>query len=447
MKLSFLSEHLPLISLVIGVALLLFLNIKLKINSILALIFSAIVVGFINGMKPVAILDTIKEGLGSTLGSLALIIGFGAVLGKLMVDSGAAQRIASTLINKFGAKHVQWALIIVGAVFGISVFYEVAFMILAPLVISIAVEAKTPFMKLAITMVAATTLSHSIFPPQAGPTALVDAYNADMGMVYILGIIVFIPSVFMAGIVLPKFMKNMDYPVPPLLKKNKVFSESEMPSFGMSLFIPLIPAILISISTILSLFITEDTLLHETVTFLGSAEISLIIAILTAIVIFGLRKGKNMDDMMKTFESGLKGVATIIFIVGAGGAFKEVILEANVGNYIADIMKDTNISPLIMAWLITALIRIATGQGVVSAITAAGIVGPLIPTFNVSPVLMVLATAVGSNTITHVNDASFWLFKEYFNISIKDTFKTWGVLLLTTSITGLIVVLILDLFM
>ncbi|MGO2107414.1 MAG: gluconate:H+ symporter [Staphylococcus equorum] len=398
-------------------------------------------------MKPVAILETIKEGLGSTLGSLALIIGFGAVLGKLMVDSGAAQRIASTLINKFGAKHVQWALIIVGAVFGISVFYEVAFMILAPLVISIAVEAKTPFMKLAITMVAATTLSHSIFPPQAGPTALVDAYNADMGMVYILGIIVFIPSVFMAGIVLPKFMKNMDYPVPPLLKKNKVFSESEMPSFGMSLFIPLIPAILISISTILSLFITEDTLLHETVTFLGSAEISLIIAILTAIVIFGLRKGKNMDDMMKTFESGLKGVATIIFIVGAGGAFKEVILEANVGNYIADIMKDTNISPLIMAWLITALIRIATGQGVVSAITAAGIVGPLIPTFNVSPVLMVLATAVGSNTITHVNDASFWLFKEYFNISIKDTFKTWGVLLLTTSITGLIVVLILDLFM
>lgn len=447
MKLSFLSEHLPLISLVIGVALLLFLNIKLKINSILALIFSAIVVGFINGMKPVAILETIKEGLGSTLGSLALIIGFGAVLGKLMVDSGAAQRIASTLINKFGAKHVQWALIIVGAVFGISVFYEVAFMILAPLVISIAVEAKTSFMKLAITMVAATTLSHSIFPPQAGPTALVDAYNADMGMVYILGIIVFIPSVFMAGIVLPKFMKNMDYPVPPLLKKNKVFSESEMPSFGMSLFIPLIPAILISISTILSLFITEDTLLHETVTFLGSAEISLIIAILTAIVIFGLRKGKNMDDMMKTFESGLKGVATIIFIVGAGGAFKEVILEANVGNYIADIMKDTNISPLIMAWLITALIRIATGQGVVSAITAAGIVGPLIPTFNVSPVLMVLATAVGSNTITHVNDASFWLFKEYFNISIKDTFKTWGVLLLTTSITGLIVVLTLDLFM
>ncbi|MGS0652170.1 GntT/GntP/DsdX family permease, partial [Staphylococcus arlettae] len=163
---SLLSEHLPLISLIIGVAFLLFINIKLKINSILALIFSAIIVGLINGMKPMTILDTVKDGLGSTLGSLALIIGFGAVLGKIMVDSGAAQRIASTLISKFGVKNVQWALIIIGAVFGISVFYEVAFMILAPLVISIAVEAKTPFMKLGITMVAATTLSHSLFPPQ-----------------------------------------------------------------------------------------------------------------------------------------------------------------------------------------------------------------------------------------------------------------------------------------
>lgn len=447
LKLSFVSENLPIISLIIGVALLLFLNIKLKINSIFSLIFAAIAVGLLNGMKPMVILDTIKDGLGSTLGSLALIIGFGAILGKLMVDFGAAQRIATTLIDKFGAKHVHWALIIIGAVFGISVFYEVAFMILAPLVISIAIEAKTPFMKLAITMVAATTLSHSLFPPQAGPTALVDAYHADMGMVYILGIIVFIPGVMIAGILLPKVMKNLNYPVPPLLQKNKAFSEREMPNFGMSLLIPLIPAILISLSTILSMFLTKDTLWHEIVSFFGSAEISLIIAILTSIIVFGLRKGKKMDELMKSFESGLKGVATIIFIVGAGGAFKEIILKANVGDYIAGIMQNTNISPLIMAWLITALIRIATGQGVVSAITAAGIVGPLIPTFNVNPVLMVLATAAGSNTITHVNDASFWLFKEYFNITIKDTFKTWGLLLFTSSIVGLVIVLIMDLFM
>lgn len=444
---EWIMNNMPIISLVIGVAFLLYLNIKVKLNSFLALILSAVVVGLLNGLGLISIVDTIKAGLGSTLGSLALIIGFGAVLGKLMVDSGAAQRIASTLLNRFGVKNVQWALIIVGAIFGISVFYEVAFIILAPLVISIAVEAKVPYLKLGITMVAATTLSHSLFPPQPGPTALVDAYGADMGMVYMLGIVVFIPGVIAAGIILPRLMKFKDRPVPPLMEKPKEFTDEEMPSFGISILIPLIPAIMISSATIMNMFIEEGTTFHEFINFLGSAEVSLLIAVLIAIYVFGIRTGRTMKEVMGSFEGVLKGIAMVIFIVGAGGAFKEIILDSGVGDYIAGMMANTTISPLIMAWFITALIRIATGTGVVSAITAAGIVGPLIDTFDVSPVLMVLATAAGSNTITHVNDASFWLFKEYFNLSIKDTFKSWGLLLFTTSIVGLGVVLILDIFM
>src|SRR5690625_4315068 len=212
MNMDWLASNMPIISVALGVALLLFLNIKLKLNSVVALIIAAILVGILNGMPLTSIVDTIKAGLGSTLGSLALIIGFGAVLGKLMVDSGAAQRIASTLLKKFGVKNVEWALIIVGAVFGISVFYEVAFIILAPLVISIAVEATIPYMRLGITMVAATTLAHRLFPPQPGPTALVEAYGADMGMVYILGIVVFIPAVIAAGIILPRVLRNLDLP-------------------------------------------------------------------------------------------------------------------------------------------------------------------------------------------------------------------------------------------
>ncbi|RDW18618.1 gluconate:H+ symporter [Oceanobacillus chungangensis] len=439
-------DNMPIISVVIGVALLLYLNMRLKLNSFIALLISAIFVGILNGMQLTEVLETIKSGFGSTLGSLALIIGFGAILGKLMVDSGAAQRIASTLLEKFGVKKVEWALIIIGAVFGISVFYEVAFMILAPLVISIAIEAKVPYLRLGITMVAATTLAHSIFPPQAGPTALVAAYGADMGMVYIFGIIVFIPAVIAAGIILPRLLRNLDHPVPELMEKPKEFTDEEMPRFGISLLIPLIPAIMITAATIMNLFIDEGTSLHEIVNFLGSAEVSLLLAVLIGIYVFGLRTGRNISQVMDTFGDALKGIALIIFIVGSGGAFKEVILEAGVGDYIANMMQNTSVSPLIMAWFITALIRIATGQGVVSAITAAGIVGPLIDTFDVSPVLMVLATAVGSNTITHVNDASFWLFKEYFGLTIKDTFKTWGLLLLTTSVVGLGVVLTLDLF-
>lgn len=440
-------NNMPVISLVLGVALLLFLNMKCKLNSFIALLLSAIFVGILNGMQLTDTLATVKAGFGSTLGSLALIIGFGAILGKLMVDSGAAQRISSTLLDKFGVKKVEWALIIIGAVFGISVFYEVAFMILAPLVISIAKEAKVPYMRLGITMVAATTLSHSLFPPQPGPTALVDAYGADMGMVYIFGAVVFIPAVLAAGIILPRLLKNLDRPLPPLMKQPKEFTDEEMPNFGISLLVPLIPAIMITSATIINLFIEEGSSVYTVVNFFGSAEVSLLIAVIIGIFVFGLRIGRNMTQVMDTFSDAIKGIAMIIFIVGSGGAFKEIILEAGVGDYIATLMQNSSWNPLIMAWLITVLIRIATGTGVVSAITAAGIVGPLIPTFDVNPVLMVLATAAGSNTITHVNDASFWLFKEYFNLSIKDTFKTWGLLLLTTSLVGIGVVLTLDIFM
>ena len=208
---------------------------KLKLNSFVALLIVAILVGILNGLSLADVMTTVKAGFGGTLGSLALIIGFGAVLGKLMVDSGAAQRIATTLIDKFGIKYIEWALIIIGAVFGIAVFYEVAFIIIAPLVITIAIEAKIPFLRLAITAVAAATMSHSLFPPQPGPTALVEAYGADMGMVYIFGIIVFIPAVICAGIILPRLLKNLDRPVPKLMKQSKQFTKEEMPRFATSI--------------------------------------------------------------------------------------------------------------------------------------------------------------------------------------------------------------------
>jgi len=437
---------LPIIWVVFGVAVLLILNMKFKLNSFLSLLIAAILVGILNGLSLPEVIETIKEGFGSTLGSLALIIGFGAVLGKLMVDSGAAQRISSTLINKFGSKYVQWAILIIGAIFGVSVFYEVAFMILAPLVISIAIQAKIPYLRLGMTMVASATMAHSIFPPQPGPVALVSAYGADMGMVYILGLVVVIPSIICAGIILPKVLRNLERPVPPMGKQPKVFTDEEMPRFSISLLIPLTPAIIITCATIINLFIEEGTTLYQIVNFFGSAEISMLFTVLIAIYVFGIRIGRSMSEVMDSFSGAIKGISMIIFIIGAGGAFKQVILDTGVGDTIASMMQNSSVSPLLMAWFITALLRIATGQGVVSAITAAGIVGPLMHTFDVNPVLMVLATAAGSNTITHVNDASFWLFKEYFNLTIKDTFKTWGLLLLTNSVVGITIVMILSLF-
>lgn len=443
---DFIVDYLPIIWVALGVGLLLYLNIVVKLNSVLALLIVAILVGVLNGLSLTDVVTSVKTGFGSTLGSLAIIIGMGAVLGKLMVDSGAAQRVASTLLKKFGAKNVEWAILIVGAIFGISVFYEVAFIILAPLVISIAIEAKMPYLRLGITMVAAATMAHSIFPPQPGPTALVEAYGADMGMVYLLGIVVAVPAIIAAGIILPRVLKNLDLPIPPLLKKSEEVNLDDAPGFGISLLIPLLPAIIITGATIYNMIFDKDSAVGQFINFLGSAEISMILAVLIAIYVFGIRLGRTMKEVMNSFSGAIEGIAMIIFIVGSGGAFKQIILDTGIGDLIAGVMQNKSINPLIMAWLITAVIRIATGTGVVSAITAAGIVGPLIHTFDVNPVLMVLATAAGSNTITHVNDASFWLFKEYFNLSIKDTFKTWGLLLFTTSIVGLGVVLILDIF-
>ncbi|MBG6244600.1 gluconate permease [Candidatus Symbiopectobacterium sp. 'North America'] len=394
---NFIIEALPIIWVALGVVLLLILNMKFKINGMLALLLAAMFVGVCEWLPLEAIGKSIENGVGSTLGHLALIILFGAILGKLMVDSGAAQRVSSTLLKRFGPQKVQWAILVIGLIFGLAMFYEVAFLILAPLVISIAREAKIPFLKLGITMVAAATTAHSLFPPQLGPTALVTAFHADMGMVYIYGIIVAVPTVICSGILLPKLLGNLDRPIPELLESQKVFSDDEMPSFAISLFA------------------------------------------------FDVNRGRSMSDVMKSYTVAIEKVAMVVFIIGAGGAFKQIIMDTGVGDYIADMMRHSSVSPLIMAWFITVLLRLATGAGTVSAITAAGIVGPMITIFNVNRALMVLATASGSNTLTHVNDAAFWLFKEYFGLSIKDTFKTWGLLELANSVVGLLIVLLLSL--
>lgn len=264
-------------------------------------------------------------------------------------------------------------------------------------------------------------------------------------MVYIYGIIVAIPTVICSGILLPKILGNLDRPIPPLLESSKVFTEEEMPSFAVSLLVPLTPAIIIVLATIIKIYITPDGNLFTFLSFIGSAQISMLITVIISIFAFGIFRNKSMTEVMSSYTEAIEKVALVVFIIGAGGAFKQIIVDTGVGDYIAEMMKNSSVSPLIMAWFITVLLRLATGAGTVSAITAAGIVGPLIPTFNVNPALMVLATASGSNTLTHVNDAAFWLFKEYFGLSIKDTFKTWGLLELTNSVVGLAIVLLLSL--
>lgn len=440
-------QNMHIMGVVLGIALMLVLNMKFKVNAMVSLLIAALTIGFLERMGPAELLETIQTGFGSTLGSLAIIVVFGAVIGKLMVDSGAATRLADTLIEKFGVGKVTVAMVIVGLVFGLAMFYEVAFIILAPLIIAVAVEAKVPFLKITIPAVAATITAHSLFPPQPGPVALVDAYGADTGMVYIYALIIAIPTVIITGWVLPRFLGDLDRPVPKLMRPDEDIPADQRPSFALSLFVPLIPAIAMISATITKAFISEDSAAYEWVSFIGSSIPAMAIALIATIYFFGIKQGRSMEWTMGVFESAVKGIAMVVLIIGAGGALKQVIIDSGVGDYIGSLMTATSISPYIMAWAITVLIRLATGQGVVSAMTAAGIISaalmdPVTGTITaVNPALLVVATAAGSNTLTHVNDASFWLFKGYFDLSVKDTLKTWGLLQLCNSIVGLVVVM------
>ena len=281
-----------------------------------------------------------------------------------------------------------------------------------------------------------------------GPVALMTSLNADSGLVYIFGLITLIPSIIAAGIILPRFLKGLDTYKMPLMGNmdESNYDKLRVPNFGISLLIPLLPAILMVSHTVAAAFLPKESTVVYVLNFLGSPIISLFLALLVALYVFGIRAGRTFAEASNSISSAIKGISVVVMIIGAGGVFKEVIISAGVGEHIAAAVKDVNLNPLILAWLITAIIRWATGQGAVSAITAAGLVSPLLGVYDIEPVFLMLACAAGSNTITMPNDAAFWLMKETFNLSMAQTFKTWGLLELVNSVVGLGVVLLLTLF-
>lgn len=439
------ADLFSLLWIVLGIALLVFMIVKLKFHNIVALIISALFIAFMEGMSITKVVPTIQKGLGSILGTLTLIVIFGAIIGKLMTESGASQQVADTIVAKMGVKLLPFALLIIGTIFGMAMFYEVAFLITAPLVISIAKEAKIPYMRLIIPTVAGATMGHSIFPPQPGPMALVTAFHADIAQVYIWGFVVIIPTIICSGVLIRKFIPGLDsMPLGNVMKPVAKKAKEELPSFAVSILVPLLPAILMIFSSVIKLFVNKGTAIYKFTEFIGSAEISMLITVLVAMFAFGYKRNKSGSEITKELTSAIEGVSNVLLVIAAGGVMKEVIIDTGVGNTIVGLIGHLPVSPLILAWVITVVIRILTGQGAVAAITAAGIVAPMIAAFNVNPVLMVLACAVGSNTMTLMYDGGFLLFQQSFGISMKDTFKTWGSLEFVNSFVGLLMVLLLS---
>jgi len=436
----------PLFILACGIFLLFFLIVKVKLNSFLSLVLVAMVVGYAEGLPIIKILPTIQSGLGATLGGLAIVISFGAMLGKLMAESGGAQRIATTLINVFGRKNVKWAVCLTGFVVGIALFYEIGFVLLIPLVFTIAVEAKIPLLEVGIPMAAALSATHGFLPPHPGPTAIAVIYNADIGLTLLYGAILAVPAVIIAGPLLYNTVKDLNPAVPQGLYSPKVFTEEEMPSFLTSISTALIPVILMAVSAVAKLTMSGDSVAQNVLVFLGTPDMAMSISVGIAIFTFGLNRGKSMTEVMKIIEQAVLVIAMILLIVGGGGALKQILIESGVGKYIGALMAGSNLSPLLLAWLIAAVIRISVGSATVAALTTGGIVAPLIAMSGVSPELMVLATGAGSLIVSPPNDPGFWLFKEFFGLTIKETVRTWCALETTISVVGLIGVLAINVF-
>jgi len=434
----------PLLYVAIGVALLLLLMIRFKLNGFIALILVALAVGVMQGMPVNKVITSIKAGVGGTLGSLALIMGFGAMLGKLLADCGGAQRIATTLIEKFGTKHIQWALVLTGFIVGFALFYEVGFVLMLPLVFSVAASARVPLLYVGVPMAAALSVTHGFLPPHPGPTAIATLFNADMGKTLLFGTLLGIPTVILAGPVYARFLKNIDKPIPQGLYNPKTFTEAEMPSFGVSVWTALVPVVLMALRAVAEMLLPKGHVLLPYAEFFGDPVMATLIAVLIAIFTFGLNRGRTMEEVMDTLTDSIKIIAMMLLIIGGGGAFKQVLVDSGVDKYIASMMHSTQLSPIFMAWSIAAVLRIALGSATVAAITAGGIVAPLIVTSGASPELMVIAVGSGSVIFSHVNDPGFWLFKEYFNLTIGETIRSWSALETIISVCGLVGCLLLS---
>jgi len=430
-----------LVIIVLAIGLQIFLTYK-KVSPFLSLLIVALLAGLAFGMQPDTLLKAVKAGVGSTLGDVILIICLGAILGKILELSGAATQIANTLISSFGIKNIQWAVLLTGFLVGIPLFYNAGFIILVPLIFSIARTAKLPLLYVAIPMAASLSTTHCFLPPHPGPMFLVGAFNADLGKTLMYGLVISIPVVIIAGPFLGRFLKRLNIKIPAQEKIET--EEKKLPGVFESFMLALLPVLLIAFAVIANTFFPGESIAKKVILFTGDATIALLLSVLLAVLILGIAKGRSMQQVMQWLNDAVVGVAVILLIITAGGVFKQVLIDSGTADYITSFSKQWNIHPLLFAWLITALLRVAIGSATVAGITAAGIVSPLLATGTVSPELLVLAVGTGSVFGSHVNDSGFWIFKEFFQISLKQTFLSWTVMETLISILGLVGVMVLS---
>jgi GntP family gluconate:H+ symporter len=423
--------NLLLLYAVVSIVVLVVLIAVFKLNAFVTLIIVSLGLGLAVGMPMDTIEKAFETGVGNTLGHIALVVTVGTMLGKMMAESGGAQRIAYVLIDRFGEKYVHWAMAAIALIVGIPVFFEVGFVLLIPIAYNVAKRTGKSMVLIGIPMVAGLSVVHGLIPPHPAALLAVTAYNADMGKTILLGLLVGIPTAAISGPVWAKLVSRWVVPDPnnPLMEElAEAPGTRDLPGFGITLFTILLPVGLMLIGGWADLFAPLHSVPNQILRFAGNSVNALLIALLVSFYTLGARRGFNRETILKFTNECVGPIALVTLVIGAGGGFGRILMDSGISTAVVTLATGASVPPLLLGWLVAALIRVATGSATVAMTTACAMVAPIVghdPT--VSPELMVLATGAGSLVLSHVNDGGFWLVQEYFNMTVPETFKTWTV--------------------
>lgn len=412
-----------------------------RLTPFLSFLLVSIGLGLALGLSPAEVSASVTKGLGDTLGSLVLVIGLGAMLGKIVAESGAAQRIASSLMSLAGARRVHWALMATGFVIGLPLFFSVGFVLLIPVIFGVAAQYRLPPVFVGLPAVAALSVTHGYLPPHPGPAALVQQFGGDMGRTLLLGTLVAIPAIVIGGPLLARFVRDIDreplaaFTAPPR-------AEASLPPLGASLVCAVLPVVLLTAGTLLrSAGLAGSSAWLDLI---ADPALALLAGVLLAMAWLGVAQGHAFSLVMRWCEQALTDVALILLIVGGAGSFKQVLTDGGASLAIASALESVPAPPLVLAWTMAVLVRVCVGSATVAALTTAGLIAPLMARQGVDPDLLVVGIGAGSLALSHVNDGGFWIFKEYFNLTLGETLRSWTVMETIVAVVGLLGVLALD---
>jgi GntP family gluconate:H+ symporter len=440
----------------LGIALIVVLITWLKVHPFLALIFGALTVGIVAGQNVNDVILSFSTGFGTTAASVGVLIALGAMFAKLLADSGGADQLVDTIVRRASKAALPWAMAGVGAVIGLPMFFEIGLVLLMPVIYLVARRAELSIITIGIPTLAGLSAMHGLVPPHPGPLLAIDTLHADLGRTLIFGIIVAIPTVIVSGPLFGQLAGRwVDVPPPHLferserndagLRREDERDQARLPSFGLTLATVVLPVALMMAKAIADIVIDDDTnRVQQVFDVIGNPLVALLIAVVVAMFTFGLASGMNRAAISKSCSDSLAPIAGIFLIVGAGGGFKQVLVDTGIGTLLADWAKGANVSVMLLAWVLAVLIRLATGSATIATITASGLMVSLVGDLSTTDVsLVVLAIGAGSVFFSHVNDAGFWLVKEYFGLSVGQTIKSWSLMETVLSVSGLVFVLLL----